>query len=81
MRFGFIGRVCSRTVVKPHESREHARSMRIDRVLTGPLTAIPAFVAIMALVFWLTFNVVGAFLSEQLGRGDRRAHRRCGRRA
>ena len=69
MRFGFIGRVCSRTVVKPHESREHARSMRIDRVLTGPLTAIPAFVAIMALVFWLTFNVVGAFLSEQLDAG------------
>ena len=69
MRFGFIGRVCERTVVKPQESREHARSMRIDKLLTGPFTAIPAFVAIMALVFWLTFNVVGAWLSEMLDAG------------
>ena len=66
MRFGFIGRVCERTVVKPGESREHARSTAIDKLLTGPFTAIPAFVAIMALVFWLTFNVVGAWLSELL---------------
>ena len=69
MRFGFIGRVCERPVVKPQESREHARSMRIDKLLTGPFTAIPAFVAIMALVFWLTFNVVGAWLSEMLDAG------------
>ena len=69
MRFGFIGRVCEQTVVKPTESREHARSTRIDKLLTGPFTAIPAFVAIMALVFWLTFNVVGAWLSELLDAG------------
>ena len=69
MRFGFIGRVCERTVVKPGESREHARSTAIDKLLTGPFTAIPAFVAIMALVFWLTFNVVGAWLSELLDAG------------
>ena len=69
MRFSFIGRVCEATVVKPQESREHARSMRIDKLLTGPFTAIPAFIAIMALVFWLTFNVVGAWLSEMLDAG------------
>ena len=69
MRFSFIGRVCEQTVVKPTESREHARSTRIDKLLTGPFTAIPAFVAIMALVFWLTFNVVGAWLSELLDAG------------
>ena len=69
MRFSFIGRVCEQTVVKPTESREHARSTRIDKLLTGPFTAIPAFVAIMALVFWLTFNVVGAWLSELLDGG------------
>ncbi len=69
MRFSFIGRVCEQTVVKPTESREHARSTRIDKLLTGPFTAIPAFVAIMALVFWLTFNVVGAWLSEMLEAG------------
>ena len=62
MRFSFIGEVCSSCVVKPHESREHARSARIDRVLTGRYTAIPAFVLIMGLVFWLTFGVVGAWL-------------------
>ena len=66
MRFSFIERVCAQTVVKPRESREHARSQKIDRILTGRFTAIPAFVAIMALVFWLTFNVVGAWLSELL---------------
>ena len=73
MRFSFIGRVCEQTVVKPTESREHARSTRIDKLLTGPFTAIPAFVAIMALVFWLTFNVVGAWLSELLDGGIRRS--------
>lgn len=69
MRFSFIQKVCAATVVKPRESREHARSMRIDRILTGKYTAIPAFVAIMALVFWLTFNVIGAFLADLLDRG------------
>lgn len=66
MRFSFIQRVCSETVVKPHESREHARSRRIDKILTGKYTAIPSFIVIMALVFWLTFNVIGAVLSNVL---------------
>ncbi len=69
MRFGFISALCERAVVKPHESREHLRSRRIDRVLTGKYTAIPAFIAIMALVFWLTFGVVGAFLQRLLESG------------
>ncbi len=69
MRFGFIEKVCSAAVIKPKESREHARSRRIDRLLTGKYTAIPAFVAIMALVFWLTFNVIGAFMADWLDRG------------
>ncbi len=67
MRFTFIGKVCEQTVVKPRESREHARSRKIDRVLTGKYTAIPAFIGIMALVFWLTFNVIGAGLENLLG--------------
>ncbi len=54
MRFSFIGDVCGRCVVKPHESREHVRSVKIDRILTGRYTAIPAFMVIMGLVFWLT---------------------------
>lgn len=62
MRFSFIGDVCGRCVVKPHESREHVRSVRIDRILTGRYTAIPAFLVIMGLVFWLTFGVIGAAL-------------------
>lgn len=66
MRFSFIQRVCSETVVKPHESREHARSRRIDKILTGKYTAIPSFIVIMGLVFWLTFNVIGAVLSDVL---------------
>ena len=66
MRFGFIEKVCAAAVVKPRESREHARSIRFDKILTGKYTAIPAFVAIMALIFWLTFGVVGAYLSEIL---------------
>lgn len=69
MRFSFIERVCAKTVVKPKESREHARSVRIDRILTGKYTAIPSFIAIMALVFWLTFNVIGAFLADILDMG------------
>ncbi len=66
MRFSFIRRVCEATVVKPRENREHARSIAVDKVLTGPWTAIPAFVGIMALIFWLTFSVVGAWLSDAL---------------
>jgi ferrous iron transport protein B len=62
MRFSFIQKLVEETVVKPQESREHARSRRIDQFLTGKYTAIPAFVGIMGLVFWLTFNVIGAFL-------------------
>lgn len=69
MRFSFIQKVCGATVVKPKGSREHARSVAIDRVLTGKYTAIPAFIGIMGLVFWLTFNVIGAFLSNLLDMG------------
>ena len=69
MRFAFIKRICAATVVRPHESREHQRSVALDRILTGKYTAIPAFIAIMGLVFYLTFNVVGAVLSDWLERG------------
>ena len=69
MRFSFIRKICEQTVVKPKESKEHARSRRIDKVLTGKYTAIPAFVCIMAIVFWLTFSVVGAWLSDILNMG------------
>lgn len=66
MRFSFIDKVCAQTVVKPRVSREHIRSLQIDEVLTGRFTAIPAFIAIMALVFWLTFNVIGVWLNDGL---------------
>jgi ferrous iron transport protein B len=66
MRFSFIKKVCEKTVVRPGESKGHARSRKIDRILTGKYTAIPAFVGIMALVFWLTFSVIGAGLSDLL---------------
>lgn len=66
MRFTFIEDVCATCVVKPHESREHKRSVAIDRVLTGRFTAIPMFVLIMGLVFWLTFGVIGAALQGLL---------------
>lgn len=69
MRFDFIERVCEETVIKPRESKEHVRSTKIDSVLTGKYTAIPCFVGIMALVFWLTFGVIGAFLSDILDMG------------
>ena len=62
MRFSFIQKLVDQTVVKPQESKEHARSRKIDKVLTGKYTAIPAFIAIMAAVFYLTFNVIGAWL-------------------
>jgi len=61
MRFSFIKKLCAKTVVKPKESKEHKRSVNIDKILTGKFTAIPAFIIIMALTFWLTFNVIGAW--------------------
>lgn len=69
MRFRFINKVCAETMIKPSESKEHVRSERIDRVLTGRFTAIPAFVLIMGMVFWLSFNVIGAFFQNLLERG------------
>ncbi|MGN0974711.1 MAG: ferrous iron transport protein B, partial [Gemmiger sp.] len=69
MRFTFIEQLCESTVVKPGESREHKRSVAIDRILTGKYTALPCFVGIMALVFWLTFGVIGAWLSDLLTLG------------
>ena len=69
MRFSFIEKVCNASVTKPHESREHIRSGRIDRLLTGKWTAIPVFILIMSAVFYLTFNVIGAFLQELLEKG------------
>lgn len=64
MRFRFIEGVCDATVVKPKESREHKRSVAADRILTGKYTALPVFIAIMGVVFWLTFGVLGAWLSD-----------------
>ena len=69
MRFSFIQELVDATVVKPHESREHLRSQKIDRFLTGKYTAIPAFIGIMGLVFFLTFNVIGAWLQGLLENG------------
>lgn len=69
MRFDFIGKVCDASVVRPRESKEHLRSVQIDRILTGKYTAIPCFVGIMGLVFYLTFGVIGAFLSSLLDAG------------
>ncbi len=69
MRFSFIHKVCGSTVIKPNESKEHMRSRRLDKFLTGKYTAIPAFVLIMALVFYLTFNVIGAWLQGALETG------------
>ena len=66
MRFDFIERVCEKTVKKPQESKERRRSEKMDKVLTGKWTAIPCFVLIMATVFYLTFNVIGAFLQNLL---------------
>lgn len=69
MRFSFIRKVCDKAVVRPKESREHARSRKIDRFLTGRFTAIPAFIGIMLLIFYLTFEVIGALLSKWLDTG------------
>lgn len=64
MRFSFIQQLCEATVVKPHESKEHKRSVEIDKILTGKYTAIPCFLGIMAFIFVMTFNFVGAWLSN-----------------
>lgn len=69
MRYTFIRRLCHQTVIKPKESKERIRSQKLDRFLTGKWTAIPAFVAIMGLVFWLTFNVIGTFFQNLLDEG------------
>ena len=69
MRFSFLQKLCDQTVVRPRESKEHERSRRIDAFLTGKYTAIPAFVGIMALVFFLTFNVIGAWFQALLEGG------------
>lgn len=64
MRFTFIDKICKATVVEPKQSVEHIRSQKIDKILTGKYTAIPSFIAIMAFIFWMTFGVVGAWLSN-----------------
>ena len=69
MRFDYIERVCDACLIRPKESREHARSRRIDRVLTGKYTAIPLFIGIMALVFFLTFFLIGPFLQRLMETG------------
>ncbi len=69
MRFSFIEKVCEQTVTKPSESKEHKRSVAIDKILTGKYTAIPCFIGIMGLIFVMTFNLVGAWLSDLMGMG------------
>ena len=69
MRFDFIGKVCNACVIKPKESREHIRSRKIDEVLTGKYTAIPVFIGIMALIFYLTFFLIGPFFQDLLAAG------------
>ena len=69
MRFDYIAKVCDACVIKPRESREHLRSRKIDQVLTGKYTAIPMFIGIMAMVFFLTFFVIGPFLQDLLASG------------
>ncbi|MBR5338807.1 MAG: ferrous iron transport protein B [Lachnospiraceae bacterium] len=69
MRFDFINKVSSTCVIKPHESKEHLRSRKIDRVLTGKRTAIPVFIGIMGLIFYLTFFLIGPFLQDLLASG------------
>ena len=69
MRYAFIERVCDECVIRPHESREHRRSVRIDRVLTNRFLALPLFLLIMLTIFWLTFSVIGQGLSDLLAAG------------
>ncbi len=72
MRYGFIEALCRDTLVKPKESRQHKRSVRVDKILTGKYTALPIFIGVMFLIFYLTFNVIGAFLSDLLALGIER---------
>ncbi|HPM75094.1 MAG TPA: ferrous iron transport protein B, partial [Saccharofermentans sp.] len=69
MRFAYVDKLCKQTVVKPKQNKERSRSERIDRILTGKYTAIPCFISIMVLVFFLTFNVIGAWLQSLLQTG------------
>ena len=69
MRYSFIEKVCAKTVKKSQESKEHIRSVKIDNIVTNKYLAVPVFVAMMLLIFWLTFNVIGAFLSDLLALG------------
>ena len=69
MRFDFIEKICDSSVIKPRESKEHLRSVKMDKILTGKYTAIPCFAGIMGLVFYLTFGVIGSFLSDLLDSG------------
>jgi len=69
MRYSFIENVVTNCVIKPHESKEHLRSLKLDRILTGKYTAIPVFICIMFLIFYLTFNVIGAFFQNLLSLG------------
>ena len=69
MRYSFINKVCKQAVKKPKESKEHIRSQKIDKILTGKYTAIPSFIMIMGMVFFLTFNVIGAFFQNLMEMG------------
>ncbi len=69
MRFDFIKKVCSQSVKKPHESKEHLRSQKLDEILTGKYTAIPIFIAVMIAIFFLTFNFIGAYFQDILANG------------
>ncbi len=69
MRYAFIEKVCAQTVVKPQESKAHTRSRKLDQILTGKWTAIPVFIGIMALIFYLTFGLIGTGLSDLLDLG------------
>ncbi|MBQ7562054.1 MAG: ferrous iron transport protein B [Synergistaceae bacterium] len=69
MRFNFIENICAQCVVKPVESREHLRSQTLDKILTGHYTAIPVFIAVMGAIFWLTFEVIGAYFQDILEEG------------
>ena len=78
MRYSFIKRLCSQTVVKPKESKEYRRSLRIDRILTGRFTAIPIFILVMVMVIWLSIDVLGAPLQDWLDQGISWLAGRCG---
>lgn len=67
MRYAFIDRLCAETVIKPKENRQHLRSVKMDSILTNKYLSLPIFFIIMGLIFWLTFGVIGSFLSDQLG--------------